>query len=70
MTLSLRNLGYQRSAGEVVKAVFGEIGNAGGHRSAAKAVIPLDRFTATFGAPDRNGKAAAAVYKKMREALA
>ena len=70
VTLSLRNLGYQRSAGEVVKAAFGEIGNAGGHRSAAKAVIPLDRFTAAFGTPDRNGKAAAAVYKKMREALA
>jgi nanoRNase/pAp phosphatase (c-di-AMP/oligoRNAs hydrolase) len=68
ITLSLRNLGYQKSAGEVVKAVFGEIGNAGGHRSAAKAVIPTANFRAAFGNPDRNGKVAAAVYGKLREA--
>ncbi|MFQ5719689.1 MAG: bifunctional oligoribonuclease/PAP phosphatase NrnA [Acidobacteriota bacterium] len=69
VTLSLRNLGYQKSAGDVVKTAFGPIGNAGGHRSAAKALIPLDRFTEAFGAPDRNGKVANAVYRKMREAL-
>ena len=69
VTLSLRNLGYQRSAGDVVKTAFGAIGNAGGHRSAAKAIMPLAEFTAAFGAPDRNGKAAAAVYKKLREAM-
>ncbi|MFQ5669191.1 MAG: bifunctional oligoribonuclease/PAP phosphatase NrnA [Acidobacteriota bacterium] len=68
VTLSLRNLGYQKSAGEVVKAVFGAIGNAGGHRSAAKAVIPVANFCAAFGKPDRNGKVAAAVYRKLKEA--
>jgi nanoRNase/pAp phosphatase (c-di-AMP/oligoRNAs hydrolase) len=68
VTLSLRNLGYQKSAGDVVKAVFGDIGNAGGHRSAAKAVIPVKEFRRVFGSPDRNGKVAAAVYKKLKEA--
>jgi nanoRNase/pAp phosphatase (c-di-AMP/oligoRNAs hydrolase) len=68
VTLSLRNLGYQKSAGDVVKAVFGEIGNAGGHRSAAKAVIPVPNFRSAFGNPDRNGKVATAVYKKLKEA--
>ncbi len=68
ITISLRNLGYQKSAGDVVKAVFGEIGNAGGHRSAAKAVIPVPDFRSAFGNPDRNGKVAAAVYKKLKEA--
>jgi len=68
VTLSLRNLGYQKSAGEVVKAVFGDIGNAGGHRSAAKAVIPIENFRKAFGAPSRNGKVAAAVYGKLKEA--
>ncbi len=68
VTLSLRNLGYQKSAGDVVKSVFGEIGNAGGHRSAAKAVIPVENFRSAFGDPDRNGKVAAAVYKKLKEA--
>jgi len=68
VTLSLRNLGYQKSAGDVVKAVFGDIGNAGGHRSAAKAVIPIENFRKAFGAPSRNGKVAAAVYAKLKEA--
>ena len=68
VTLSLRNLGYQKSAGDVVKAVFGDIGNAGCHRSAAKAVIPVKEFRRVFGSPDRNGKVAAAVYKKLKEA--
>ena len=69
VTLSLRNLGYQKAAGDVVRAIFGEIGNAGGHRSAAKAVIPLDKFREAFGPPDRNGRVAAAVYKRLREAI-
>jgi nanoRNase/pAp phosphatase (c-di-AMP/oligoRNAs hydrolase) len=47
--LSVRNLGYSRNAGEFVKTVFGDIGNAGGHRSMAKAVVPLDRFRQKFG---------------------
>ena len=68
VTLSLRNLGYQKSAGDVVKVVFGDIGNAGGHRSAAKAVIPMDKFRKKFGAPSRNGKVAAAVYAMLKEA--
>ncbi|MFQ5768412.1 MAG: bifunctional oligoribonuclease/PAP phosphatase NrnA [Acidobacteriota bacterium] len=68
VTLSLRNLGHQKSAGEVVKAVFGDIGSAGGHRSAAKAVIPLDRFRAAFGQPSRNGRVAAAIYRKLKSA--
>ena len=49
MILSVRNLGYSRNAGEFVKRWFGDIGNAGGHRAMAKAVIPLDRFRAKFG---------------------
>jgi len=52
----------------VVKAVFGDIGNAGGHRSAAKAVIPMENFRETFGSPSRNGKVAAAVYARLKEA--
>jgi nanoRNase/pAp phosphatase (c-di-AMP/oligoRNAs hydrolase) len=41
LVLSVRNLGYQRSAGEMLQRLFGEEGSAGGHRAAAKAVIPL-----------------------------
>ena len=49
MIISVRNLGYSRNAGEFVKRWFGDIGNAGGHRSMAKAVIPMDRFREKFG---------------------
>src|SRR2546425_1910684 len=31
--ISVRNVGYLRSAGEVMRAAFGDLGGAGGHRS-------------------------------------
>jgi len=39
--ISVRNVGYVRSAGRVLKEAFGQIGSAGGHASMAKAIIPL-----------------------------
>jgi nanoRNase/pAp phosphatase (c-di-AMP/oligoRNAs hydrolase) len=42
--ISIRNVGYVRSAGEVARDAFGDLGSAGGHRTMAKAVIPLDRL--------------------------
>jgi nanoRNase/pAp phosphatase (c-di-AMP/oligoRNAs hydrolase) len=39
--ISVRNVGYVRSAGRVLKEAFGTIGAAGGHASMAKAIIPL-----------------------------
>jgi nanoRNase/pAp phosphatase (c-di-AMP/oligoRNAs hydrolase) len=51
LVLSIRSAGYQRAAGSVVKAAFGDIGGAGGHQAMAKAVIPLKAFRAKFGAP-------------------
>jgi len=49
LIVSVRNLGYSRNAGEFVKAYFSDIGNAGGHRAMAKAVIPLGAFQQKFG---------------------
>ena len=49
MILSVRNLGYSRNAGEFVKRWFSDIGSAGGHRSMAKAVVPMERFRSKFG---------------------
>ena len=49
LIVSVRNLGYSRNAGEFVKACFSDIGNAGGHRAMAKAVIPLEAFQQKFG---------------------
>ena len=42
--ISIRNVGYVRGAGEVARAAFGDLGSAGGHRSAAKAVIPVPQW--------------------------
>jgi len=49
LILSVRNLGYSRNAGEFVKANFSDIGNAGGHRAMAKAVMPVERFRGKYG---------------------
>ncbi len=49
VVISVRNAGYVRSAGEIMKKLFDSIGSAGGHRTMAKAVIPLDRFKEQFG---------------------
>lgn len=63
--LSVRNLGYTRNAGEFVKTNFGDIGNAGGHRAMAKAVVPMERFRAKFG--DLSGVGIAARIGEMAE---
>jgi len=49
MVISVRNLGYSKNAGEWVRRFFADIGNAGGHRAMAKAVIPMRAFRQKFG---------------------
>ncbi|MDE3157019.1 MAG: DHH family phosphoesterase [Acidobacteriota bacterium] len=49
LIVSVRNLGYSRHAGEFVRRFFADLGSAGGHRSMAKAVMPLEAFQAKFG---------------------
>jgi nanoRNase/pAp phosphatase (c-di-AMP/oligoRNAs hydrolase) len=52
--ISVRNVGYVRAAGRVLKDAFGDIGSAGGHSSMAKAVIPICRFAEKWGIDPRN----------------
>jgi nanoRNase/pAp phosphatase (c-di-AMP/oligoRNAs hydrolase) len=47
--VSVRNVGYVRAAGDVVRQAFGALGSAGGHRSMAKAVIPLRSWRRRVG---------------------
>ena len=47
--ISVRNLGYSKNAGEFVRRYFADIGSAGGHRTMAKAIMPLQAFRARFG---------------------
>ncbi|HEY3380506.1 MAG TPA: DHH family phosphoesterase [Vicinamibacterales bacterium] len=55
LVLSIRNLGYSRNAGEFARKYFASLGNAGGHRAMAKAVVPIAAFRAQFG--DLDGRA-------------
>jgi nanoRNase/pAp phosphatase (c-di-AMP/oligoRNAs hydrolase) len=49
LIISVRNVGHVKSAGRLVRELFKDIGSAGGHRSAAKAVIPLSKVRKTIG---------------------
>jgi nanoRNase/pAp phosphatase (c-di-AMP/oligoRNAs hydrolase) len=49
VVISARNVGYVKSAGDIMKRLFDDIGSAGGHRSMAKAVVPVARFKEKFG---------------------
>jgi nanoRNase/pAp phosphatase (c-di-AMP/oligoRNAs hydrolase) len=49
LVFSVRNVGYVRAAGEVVRLVVEGLGVGGGHRSMAKGIIPLSAFRKTYG---------------------
>jgi nanoRNase/pAp phosphatase (c-di-AMP/oligoRNAs hydrolase) len=49
LVFSVRNVGYVRAAGEVVRAVVDGLGVGGGHRSMAKGIIPLKAFRQVYG---------------------
>ena len=49
VVISVRNVGYVKSAGEIMKRLYDDIGSAGGHRAMAKAVVPVERFKEKFG---------------------
>ncbi len=53
LVFSVRNLGYVRAAGEVVRAVVEGLGVGGGHRTMAKGIIPLKAFRKVYGKADR-----------------
>jgi nanoRNase/pAp phosphatase (c-di-AMP/oligoRNAs hydrolase) len=55
--ISVRNVGYVRAAGRVLKEAFGDIGSAGGHASMAKAIIPLTIFHSEWDIDLRNIRA-------------
>ena len=52
--ISVRNVGYVRGAGRVLRGAFGDIGSSGGHGSMAKAIIPLSEFARKWNIDSRN----------------
>jgi nanoRNase/pAp phosphatase (c-di-AMP/oligoRNAs hydrolase) len=53
LVFSVRNVGYVRAAGDVVRAVVDGLGVGGGHRTMAKGIIPLKAFRKVYGKTDR-----------------
>jgi hypothetical protein len=53
LVFSVRNVGYVRAAGEVVRGVVEGLGVGGGHRSMAKGIIPLKAFRKVYGSTTR-----------------
>ncbi len=65
LIVSVRNLGYSRNAGTFVTQTFSQVGSAGGHRSMAKAVIPLARFEEQFGTVEAGVRGNRAVARRL-----
>jgi len=52
LTLVVRNDGMQRDAGRAIKKAFEKYGSAGGHKSMARAQIPLENIESTIDIND------------------
>jgi len=49
LIIVVRNDGYRKDAGRLVRKVFGPLGCAGGHQSMARVEIPLERLSEVIG---------------------
>ncbi len=67
VVISARNVGHVKSAGDIMKRLFDDVGSAGGHRAMAKAVVPLERFKEKFGEVSEKAIRAAIVPLIQRE---
>ena len=68
LVFSVRNVGYVRAAGDVVRAVVEGLGVGGGHRSMAKGIIPLKSFRKVYGRADR-ARIRAALFDAFSKAI-
>lgn len=49
LVMSLRNVGYVKSAGRILRESFNKIGSAGGHRNAARALVSKSALRKHYG---------------------
>ena len=68
LVFSVRNVGYVRAAGDVVRRVVEGLGVGGGHRSMAKGIIPLKAFRKVYGSATRD-KIRTALHDAFVEAI-
>jgi len=64
LVISVRNVGYVRAAGKVLKEAFGAMGSAGGHASMAKAIIPMATLCEEWDTGSRNTRV---INQKLEE---
>ncbi len=69
LVFSVRNVGYVRAAGEVVRAGVEGLGVGGGHRSMAKGIIPLKAFRKLYGDATRK-RVQAVLLEAFQKAIA
>ena len=67
--ISVRSVGYVRSAGDVTRAAFGDLGSAGGHRTMAKAVLPADALLASAQEPPKAADCQGRIVERFLRAL-
>ncbi len=67
--VSVRSVGYVRSAGDVTRAAFGDLGSAGGHRTMAKAVLPTDALLASAPEPAKAADCQGRIVERFLRAL-
>jgi nanoRNase/pAp phosphatase (c-di-AMP/oligoRNAs hydrolase) len=66
--VSVRNVGWVRAAGDVVRDAFADLGGAGGHRSMAKAVVRLRDWRAA-GLPTDDREVGETIASRFLAAL-
>ena len=67
--VSVRSVGYVRSAGDVTRAAFGDLGSAGGHRTMAKAVLPAAVLLASSQEPPKAADCQGRIVERFLRAL-
>jgi len=67
--ISVRSVGYVRSAGDVTRAAFGDLGSAGGHRTMAKAVLPAAALLASAQEPPKAADCQGRIVERFLRAL-
>ena len=68
--VSVRNVGYVRSAGDVTRVAFGDLGMAGGHRTMAKAVFPRRQLGLSAGEAADGDNCRERIVERFLRALA
>ncbi len=67
--VSVRNVGYVKSAGDVTRAAFGDLGAGGGHRTMAKAIFPLRQLGRSAGESTASGACQDRIVERFLRAL-